>query len=242
MSLQHCNYTVSTTFLKTFSRFPLVLHLGPGNERSRLASLTPMDLILALDAGTTGVRTVAFDRDLRVRRRGLPRATQYFPAPGEVEHDATEIADLAVRRSREVAGALEQTVTTSRRSASPTNEKQRSASTGNAASLFHRAIVWQDRRTAALARSSRPEGEGARVRATTGLVLDSVLLGDEDALAARPRRRRQGARAELRHRSTRGCSGRSPAAPTAASLLTEPSNASSHDADGPRSTLDGRRR
>ena len=62
-----------------------------------------MDLILALDAGTTGVRTVAFDVSATVVDSAYRELTQYFPRPGEVEHDASEIADLALATLREVA-------------------------------------------------------------------------------------------------------------------------------------------
>ena len=72
-----------------------------------LTSLTPMELVLALDAGTTGVRTVAFGPRARGRRRDLPRAHPVLPLPGEVEHDPREIADLAVATLREVASAAQ---------------------------------------------------------------------------------------------------------------------------------------
>ena len=59
-----------------------------------------MDLILALDAGTSGVRSVAFDRHLQVVDEEYRELTQYFPSPGEVEHDALEIARARRRHAR----------------------------------------------------------------------------------------------------------------------------------------------
>ena len=64
-----------------------------------LTSVTRVQLILALDAGTTGVRTVAFDANLEVVDESYRELTQYFPSPGEVEHDPLEIAQLAISRN-----------------------------------------------------------------------------------------------------------------------------------------------
>jgi glycerol kinase len=134
-----------------------------------------MDLILALDAGTSGVRAVAFDPQLRVVDEAYGELTQYFPSPGEVEHDPLEIANLAVAMLREVAQR--------QRSAhhhvvalGVTNQRETTVGfdreNGN---LFQRAIVWQDRRTAELCRELVAQGHETLVRETTGLVLDSYF-------------------------------------------------------------------
>ena len=65
-----------------------------------------MELVLALDAGTSGVRTVAFDRLANVQDSSYRELTQHFPHPGEVEHDAREIADLSVATLRDVAARV----------------------------------------------------------------------------------------------------------------------------------------
>ncbi len=134
-----------------------------------------MDVILALDAGTTGVRTVAFDRELEVVGEAYRELNQYFPAPGEVEHDATEIASLAVATLAEVAARVRadgHTVTavglTNQRETTVGFDRERGE-------VFGRAIVWQDRRTATLCRELEDRGEGPRVRAVTGLVLDAYF-------------------------------------------------------------------
>jgi glycerol kinase len=134
-----------------------------------------MDLILALDAGTTGVRTVAFDQGLEVVDDEYRELTQYFPSPGEVEHDPQEIADLAILTLTEVA---------TRASAKGhqvlalgiTNQRETTVGfdRDNGRPL-QRAIVWQDRRTADLCRELEKEGHGPAVRSTTGLVLDSYF-------------------------------------------------------------------
>jgi glycerol kinase len=134
-----------------------------------------MDLILALDAGTTGVRTVAFDHDLEVIDEEYRELTQYFPSPGEVEHDAQEIAELAIstlsqvgtRASRDGHRVLALGIT-----------NQRETTVGfdrESGQPLQRAIVWQDRRTAELCRDLEREGHGPTVRSTTGLVLDSYF-------------------------------------------------------------------
>ena len=131
-----------------------------------------MDLILALDAGTTGVRTVAFDKSVRIVDSSYRELNQYFPRPGEVEHDATEIAALAVATLRDVA--------VNARSGGHrilcvgiTNQRETTgAFDRESAVVAHRAIVWQDRRCAAVCEEMRSRGVETLVRATTGLVLD----------------------------------------------------------------------
>ena len=134
-----------------------------------------MDLILALDAGTTGVRTLAFDKATRVVDSSYRALTQYFPRPGWVEHDAAEIADLAVATMRDVAAraheAGHRVVTVG-----ITNQRETTvAFDRESGHLNHRAIVWQDRRTAQLCEELAAQGHGDAVRARTGLVLDSYF-------------------------------------------------------------------
>ena len=131
-----------------------------------------MDLVLALDAGTTGVRTVAFDHEARVVDSSYRELRQHFPHPGEVEHDAAEIADLAVATLRDVA--------TQARPAGHhvvavgiTNQRETTvAFDRESGHLPHRALVWQDRRTAPVCQELEAGGHAPLVRATTGLVLD----------------------------------------------------------------------
>jgi len=134
-----------------------------------------MELILALDAGTSGVRTVAFDPQLEVVDEAYLELTQHFPAPGEVEHDPHEIVRLAVSTLRDVAArvrAAGHVVTalgiTNQRETTVGFDRERG-------DVFHRAIVWQDRRTAALCRALEDRGHGPDVRHATGLVLDSYF-------------------------------------------------------------------
>jgi glycerol kinase len=148
-----------------------------------------VDLILALDAGTTGVRTVAFDKSVQIVDSSYRELTQYFPSPGEVEHDAAEIAELAVTTLREVARQVQrdghQVV-----GVGITNQRETTVAFDREnGRLLHRAIVWQDRRCAPLCHEMESLGHGAQVRSTTGLVLDPYFsatkmkwLLDHDAL------------------------------------------------------------
>jgi glycerol kinase len=134
-----------------------------------------MDLVLALDAGTTGVRTVAFDPQLEAVFDSYRELTQFFPSPGEVEHDPAEIAQLAVATLREVATRA-RTAGHEVAAIGITNQRETTVGFDRDTGIpFPRAIVWQDRRTAAPCQRLEAEGHGPQVRATTGLVLDSYF-------------------------------------------------------------------
>jgi glycerol kinase len=132
----------------------------------------PPDHVLAIDQGTTSTRAMLFDREARmvsVAQRELP---QHYPRAGWVEHDAEDIwrDTLAVLREAIAAAA----VPLDRIAAiGLTNQRETvvvwDRSTGE---LIHRAIVWQDRRTADLCASLKAEGTEDEVRAKTGLLLD----------------------------------------------------------------------
>lgn len=137
-----------------------------------LASLTLMDLVLALDAGTTGVRAVAFSPATEVVATAYRELTQYFPEPGEIEHDAAEIAALSVQTLAEVAREVhahgDRVVAVgiaNQRETTVAFDRERGTP-------LHHALVWQDRRTAPQCDALRLAGHEARVRATTGLVID----------------------------------------------------------------------
>jgi glycerol kinase len=134
-----------------------------------------VDLLLALDAGTSGVRAVAFDTSARVLDSAYRELTQFFPAPGEVEHDALEIARLAADtlsevavRARERGDHVMALGITNQRETTVAFDREN----GHVA---HRALVWQDRRTADACASLAEAGHEPAVRATTGLVLDAYF-------------------------------------------------------------------
>jgi glycerol kinase len=125
-------------------------------------------VILAIDQGTSGTTCLVVDADLRSCGRGYRALRQHYPRPGWVEHDPDEIwesvvgataealADAGVRsaevRAIGITNQRETTLVWDRRSGEP----------------VHRAIVWQDRRTAARCAELPVE----LIRARTGLVPD----------------------------------------------------------------------
>jgi glycerol kinase len=129
-------------------------------------------MILAIDQGTTGVTCVVFDQQARVVTRAYREITQHFPAPGWVEHDLTEIR-LTVSelsgRVLEAAGCRPGAL----RAIGIANQRETicvwDPRTGEP---LHRAIVWQDRRTASRCLELREAGVEPHVRERTGLVLD----------------------------------------------------------------------
>jgi glycerol kinase len=132
----------------------------------------PVDVLLALDAGTTGIRTLALDPAGRVVEESYRELTQYFPSPGWVEHNPAEIADVAVATLRDVANRVRHR---GDRVAALGITNQRETVVAfhrESGHLYHPAIVWQDRRGEALCHSLREAGHEPRVRNTTGLVLD----------------------------------------------------------------------
>ncbi len=155
-------------------------------------------LILALDQGTTSTRAIAFRgaalQPVAAARRDLP---QHYPAPGWVEHDPEDIAGHAIAVLREALAAAggtaaevagigitnqrETTLVWDRRSGRP----------------IHRAIVWQDRRTAAACAALRAHEPMVATR--TGLVLDPYFSATKLAwlLDAVPGARTRAERGEL---------------------------------------------
>ncbi len=131
-----------------------------------------MARVVAIDAGTTGVRALVVDEQARVADVAYRELTQHFPRPGWVEHDPAEIWDAVRSTLAEVGGRLADAGETVA-AIGITNQRETlvafDRSTGQP---LHRAIVWQDRRSAAICAELTEAGHLPLVRATTGLVLD----------------------------------------------------------------------
>jgi glycerol kinase len=127
-------------------------------------------VVLAVDAGTTGVRTVAVGPDGVSRAFAYREFPQHFPRPGWVEHDPDDIWRAVQDTLGEVVAALDRDTVAG---IGITNQRETvvvwDRSTGRPR---HRAIVWQDRRTAARCDELRAAGVEPLVRDRTGLVLD----------------------------------------------------------------------
>lgn len=134
-----------------------------------------MTCVIAIDAGTTGIRSRAVFMDGRPGLSSYREFTQHFPQPGWVEHDATEIwqavqatlADVVDQAGRAEIAAIG--ITNQRETVVAWNR-----STGEP---YGRAIVWQDRRTAARCEELAAAGALDLVRSRTGLVLDPYFSG-----------------------------------------------------------------
>jgi len=129
-------------------------------------------MILAIDQGTTGTTCFVYDSGFEPIGRAYREFRQHFPQPGWVEHDLTELwtvthavagealSDAGVRPGDLAAVAI-------------ANQRETvcvwDPATGEP---LHRALVWQDRRTASLCEQLRADGHEPLIRERTGLVLD----------------------------------------------------------------------
>jgi glycerol kinase len=130
------------------------------------------DLVLAIDQGTTGSTCLLVDTELRVLARCNHEYPQHFPQPGWVEHEPDQIWDSVVKS---IGDVLARSGVDARRIAAIGVTNQRETSLvwqRDGGRPIHRAIVWQDRRTADRCAELRAAGHSDRVRAVTGLVLD----------------------------------------------------------------------
>ena len=158
-----------------------------------------MPFVLALDQGTTSSRAIVFDRRGRARGVAQQEFTQHFPSPGWVEHDPR---DLWTTTRRTALAALAEANLTARDIAAIGLTNQRETTllwdrrTGRP---LHRAIVWQDRRTAGLCAQLKRRGLESLFRRKTGLLLDPYFSGTKLAwlLDHIPGARRRAERGEL---------------------------------------------
>lgn len=133
--------------------------------------------VLALDQGTSSTRALLFDGSAAVCALAQRELSQYYPQPGWVEHDPLEIwrdqLDL-IREVMQQASIGPQQIS----AIGITNQRETTvlwdAETGRP---IHRAIVWQDRRTAPICEQLRQDGFSDHVRQTTGLVIDAYFSG-----------------------------------------------------------------
>ncbi len=138
-----------------------------------------MPHILALDQGTSSSRAIVFDARGRKLGAAQKEIAQHFPQPGWVEHDAEEIWETTLASARaalKAAGLRPADVA----AIGITNQRETvvlwDRQTGRSA---HRAIVWQDRRTAATMHRLRAAGHERVIRRKTGLVLDPYFSGSK---------------------------------------------------------------
>ena len=131
-----------------------------------------MKYVLALDQGTTSSRAIVFDERGRPCASAQKEFRQFFPRPGWVEHDPEEIwrTQLACARA-----ALKKAKLRPERLSGVgiTNQRETTVAWDRRTGIpVHRAIVWQDRRTAARCEALKKEGLAPAIGAKTGLVID----------------------------------------------------------------------
>ena len=132
--------------------------------------------VLAVDQGTTSTRATVMDSKLRVLGRGQREFTQYFPKPGQVEHDLKEIwqsTEWCIAKALRSAGIAGHDLA----AIGITNQRETTGVWSRSGKPLHRAIVWQDRRTSELCAELKARGEEAQVKQKTGLVLDPYFSG-----------------------------------------------------------------
>ena len=133
--------------------------------------------VLAIDQGTTSTRAILFRADTSIASFAQREFPQHFPADGEVEHEPDDLWATTLETCRSamleagaggkdivaigIANQRETTLLWHRGSGRP----------------VHRAIVWQDRRTAELCARLKAAGHEATFAAKTGLLLDPYFSG-----------------------------------------------------------------
>jgi glycerol kinase len=133
--------------------------------------------VIAIDQGTTGSTVLILDETLRVVGRGYREFAQHYPEPGWVEHDPEQIwasveaaLSLALGQAKVAPDAIAAIGITNQRETTIVWDR----ATGRP---VHRAIVWQDRRTADTCAALKAAGHEDAVRARTGLTLDPYFSG-----------------------------------------------------------------
>ncbi len=136
-----------------------------------------MQYILAIDQGTTSSRAILFDAGLRVVASAQEEFPQHFPDSGWVEHDPSDLwatvagsARAVIEKAGIVAADIAAIGITNQRETTIVWDRK----TGEP---IHNAIVWQDRRTAAICAGLQHAGHAAMVTARTGLLLDPYFSG-----------------------------------------------------------------
>jgi glycerol kinase len=158
-----------------------------------------MPYVLALDQGTTSSRALVFNRRGRAIARAQQEFTQHYPRPGWVEHDPRDLWETTRRTALAAVGEANLTAK-DLAAIGLTNQRETTLlwdrRTGRP---LHRAIVWQDRRTADICATLKKQGLEPLFRQKTGLVLDPYFSGPKLCwlLDHLPGARRRAERGEL---------------------------------------------
>jgi glycerol kinase len=130
-------------------------------------------MILSIDQGTTGTTCFVYDARFEPIGRAYREFEQHFPKPGWVEHDLAELWSVTQAVAGEALADAGEVRPGELAAVAIANQRETvcvwDPATGEP---LHRALVWQDRRTAGLCERLRAEGHEPLIRTRTGLVLD----------------------------------------------------------------------
>jgi glycerol kinase len=133
--------------------------------------------VLAIDQGTTSSRAILFRADMSIASVAREEFPQHFPADGQVEHEPEDLWRTTVETCRSAmrrAGAIARDIA----AIGITNQRETTLLWERASGRpVHRAIVWQDRRTADVCARLRTDGHEALFAVKTGLLLDPYFSG-----------------------------------------------------------------
>lgn len=134
--------------------------------------------LLALDQGTTSSRAMIFNRQGEALYLAQKELEQHYPHPGWVEHDAENIWNDTLSTAREVvkkAGGAEKIA-----ALGITNQRETTILWNRETGVpVHRAIVWQDRRTAEFCQGLQDKGAEDMIASKTGLLIDPYFSGSK---------------------------------------------------------------
>ena len=140
-----------------------------------------MSFVLAIDQGTTSSRAIVFRSDISIAATAQQEFPQHFPASGWVEHEPEDIwtsTIMVCRDALEKAGLKAKDIA----AIGITNQRETTVvwdrATGQA---VHRAIVWQDRRTADICAKLKADGREPVISEKTGLIIDPYFSGTKVA-------------------------------------------------------------
>jgi glycerol kinase len=137
--------------------------------------------LIAIDQGTTSTRAIVFDAALKPCASAQRELQQHYPAPGWVEHDPEEIWQATVGTVREAMAAADLSAKDIA-GIGITNQRETSVIWDRAtAEPIHRAIVWQDRRTADYCDALRANGHEPEIAGKSGLLLDPYFSASKIA-------------------------------------------------------------
>lgn len=131
--------------------------------------------ILSLDQGTTSSRAIIFNKQGAIIAVAQKEFTQYFPQPGWVEHDASEIWSTQLGVAAEAISKAGLTVENIA-AIGITNQRETTVVWERATGKpIYNAIVWQDRRTASFCDELKRKQLDKTIKQKTGLVIDAYF-------------------------------------------------------------------